>query len=170
MTEIPVVRIGDDAGIPILGFGTWQLRGRQAYEAVRWALDAGYRHIDTATMYKNEADVGKAIRDSGLDRGDLFITTKLPPGNAGRERSTIQQMLRLIAPTGVLERSGKSTTMHADDLILISVDDHIIEPPTTWTSRVPRKYRDRAPHVFGAPRPADHSCFYPIRNTMQGCR
>jgi 2,5-diketo-D-gluconate reductase A len=96
MTEIPVVRIGDDAGIPILGFGTWQLRGRSAYDAVRWALDAGYRHIDTATMYKNEADVGKAIRDSGLDRGDLFITTKLPPGNAGREQSTIEDSLRAL--------------------------------------------------------------------------
>jgi 2,5-diketo-D-gluconate reductase A len=96
MNEIPVVRIGDGADIPILGFGTWQLHGRQAYDAVRWALDAGYRHIDTATMYKNEAEVGKAVRDSGLDRGDLFITTKLPPGNAGRERATIEDSLRAL--------------------------------------------------------------------------
>ncbi|HEY1626091.1 MAG TPA: aldo/keto reductase [Streptosporangiaceae bacterium] len=96
MTEIPVVRIGDGTGIPILGFGTWQLHGRQAYDAIRWALDAGYRHIDTATMYKNEAEVGRAIRDSGLDRGDLFLTTKLPPGNAGRERNTIEDSLRAL--------------------------------------------------------------------------
>jgi len=96
MTEIPVVKMGDGAAIPILGFGTWQLRGRQAYDAIRWALDAGYRHIDTATMYKNEAEVGKAVRDSGLDRGDLFITTKLPPGNAGRERNTIEDSLRAL--------------------------------------------------------------------------
>jgi 2,5-diketo-D-gluconate reductase A len=96
MTEIPVVRISDGAEIPILGFGTWQLHGRQAYDAVRWALEAGYRHIDTATMYRNEAEVGKAIRDSGLDRGDLFITTKLPPERAGREQNTIGDSLRAL--------------------------------------------------------------------------
>jgi 2,5-diketo-D-gluconate reductase A len=96
MTDIPVVRMGDGEDIPILGFGTWQLHGRRAYDAVRWALDAGYRHIDTATMYKNEAEVGRAVRDSGLDRADLFLTTKLPPGNAGRERATIEDSLRSL--------------------------------------------------------------------------
>lgn len=97
MTDIPLVRIGDGIDMPILGFGTWQLHGRQAYDAVRWALDAGYRHFDTATMYRNEAEVGKAVRDSGLDREELFITTKLPPGNAGRERNTIDDSLRALS-------------------------------------------------------------------------
>jgi 2,5-diketo-D-gluconate reductase A len=80
--------------IPILGFGTWQLRGRGAYDAVRLALEAGYRHLDTATTYGNETEVGRAIRDSGVAREAIFVTTKLPPDNAGRERETIEASLR----------------------------------------------------------------------------
>ena len=53
--------------MPLIGFGTWPLRGKQAYQAVRTALDCGYRHIDTATMYRNEEETGRAIRDSGLE-------------------------------------------------------------------------------------------------------
>ena len=64
--------------MPMVGFGTWPLRGHQAQAAVRAALAAGYRHIDTATMYANEAEVGRALRDSGLDRAEVFLTTKLP--------------------------------------------------------------------------------------------
>ncbi|MQA85342.1 MAG: aldo/keto reductase [Streptosporangiales bacterium] len=82
--------------MPLVGFGTWQLRGRRGYEAVRYALEVGYRHIDTATMYGNEAEVGRALRDSGLDRRDVFVTTKLPPGSAGRERETITASLRAL--------------------------------------------------------------------------
>ncbi|MCV3296218.1 MAG: aldo/keto reductase [Oenococcus sp.] len=64
--------------IPVVGFGTWQSNnGAEAYNAVKWALEAGYRHIDTAAVYGNEESVGKAIRDSGIKRDDLFITTKL---------------------------------------------------------------------------------------------
>ncbi len=80
--------------MPIVGFGTWQVRGQQAYEAVGYALRAGYRHIDTATMYGNEAEVGRALRDSGLDRSEVFITTKLPPGRIGHERETLAESLR----------------------------------------------------------------------------
>lgn len=65
--------------IPKLGLGTWQIPdGRPAYDAVTMALAAGYRHIDTARAYGNEASVGRAIRDSGLRREDIFVTTKLP--------------------------------------------------------------------------------------------
>jgi 2,5-diketo-D-gluconate reductase A len=85
--------LGDGVTMPMIGFGTWQIRGNSAYESVRVALEVGYRHLDTATMYRNEAEVGRAIRDSGLDRADIFITTKLPPGNAGRERATIDASL-----------------------------------------------------------------------------
>ncbi len=95
MTGIPVVDLGA-AKMPVVGFGTWQLGGRRGYEAIRHALDAGYRHIDTATMYRNEAEVGRAIADSGLDRGEVFVTTKLPPGNAGRARATIAASLRAL--------------------------------------------------------------------------
>ncbi len=64
--------------IPAVGFGTWQSAGgAEAYHAVRWALEAGYRHIDTAAAYGNESSVGKAIKDSGVAREDLFVTTKL---------------------------------------------------------------------------------------------
>ncbi len=100
MTEIPVVDLGRGVAMPMVGFGTWQVHGEQAYRAVRHALQAGYRHIDTATMYRNEDQVGRAIADSGLDRGDIFITTKLPPsrlpGNAGRARATIAASLRAL--------------------------------------------------------------------------
>jgi len=64
--------------IPRVGFGTWQIPdGAETYDSVRTALDAGYRHIDTAAAYGNEASVGRAVRDSGLPREELFITTKL---------------------------------------------------------------------------------------------
>jgi diketogulonate reductase-like aldo/keto reductase len=93
---MPAVTLAGDVTMPIVGFGTWQLKGRSAYQAVRAALDAGYRHIDTATMYGNEDEVGRAVKDSGLDRQDIFITTKLPPNAAGRERETIAASLRAL--------------------------------------------------------------------------
>jgi 2,5-diketo-D-gluconate reductase A len=86
--------LGRGVTMPMVGFGTWRLRGSTAYESVRYALQAGYRHLDTATMYGNETEVGRAIRDSGVDRADVFITTKVPPGNVGRERATIDASLR----------------------------------------------------------------------------
>ena len=96
MTEIPVVDLGGGVEIPMVGFGTWQMQGQTAYEAVRHALQVGYRHIDTATMYRNEEQVGRAIADSGLDRSEVFVTTKLPPGNAGRMRETIADSLKAL--------------------------------------------------------------------------
>jgi diketogulonate reductase-like aldo/keto reductase len=94
--EMRAVTLAGGVAMPIVGFGTWQLKGQPAYQAVRVALEAGYRHIDTATMYGNEDQVGRAISDSGLDRGDVFITTKLPPNAAGRERETIAASLRAL--------------------------------------------------------------------------
>jgi 2,5-diketo-D-gluconate reductase A len=95
MADVTVTLTGDVA-MPLLGLGTWRLRVRQAYEAVRFALEAGYRHIDTATMYANEREIGRAMRDSGVDRRDIFVTTKLPAGSAGRERETIDASLRAL--------------------------------------------------------------------------
>jgi diketogulonate reductase-like aldo/keto reductase len=80
--------------MPRVGFGTWQLRGQRGYEAIRYALRTGYRHLDTATMYGNEAEVGRALRDSGLPRADVFVTTKLPPGRIGNARGTLRESLR----------------------------------------------------------------------------
>ena len=96
MTEIAAVDLGNGVAMPMLGFGTWQLQGELAYEATRHALLIGYRHIDTATMYRNEEQVGRAIADSGVDRAELFVTTKLPPGNAGRARATISESLKAL--------------------------------------------------------------------------
>src|SRR5437764_14934234 len=93
---IGAVTLPGGGAMPVLGFGTWQLRGRAGRQAVRAALDAGYRHIDTATMYGNQSEVGAALAESGLDRGEVFITTKLPSGRAGRERETLADSLRAL--------------------------------------------------------------------------
>src|SRR5918995_656379 len=90
------VSLPSGGSMPLIGLGTWQMRGRTCYEAVRHALDVGYRHIDTATMYGNQAEVGRALADSGVPRGDVFVTTKLPPRNVGRERQTIEASLRAL--------------------------------------------------------------------------
>jgi 2,5-diketo-D-gluconate reductase A len=94
--QIPSAGLPGGGSIPLIGFGTWQIRGSRAYDATALALDAGYRHIDTATMYGNEAEVGRALRDSGLDRGEVFLTTKLPPSSAGQERATLAASLRAL--------------------------------------------------------------------------
>ncbi len=73
----PLIAMSGEVLIPQLGFGTYKVTTSDAYPSVRAALDAGYRHIDTAQMYGNEAAVGKAIADSGLGRDEVFITSKL---------------------------------------------------------------------------------------------
>jgi diketogulonate reductase-like aldo/keto reductase len=80
--------------MPLLGFGTWQIDGEAAYPAVRDALEVGYRHIDTATGYSNEKFVGSALSASGVDREEVFVTTKCPPDHIGRERETLETSLR----------------------------------------------------------------------------
>ncbi len=82
--------------IPLLGFGTWQIKGSKARRAVGWALDAGYRHLDTATVYGNEREVGAGLADSGVARDDVFVTTKCPPRNAGHELDTLRTSLDLL--------------------------------------------------------------------------
>jgi 2,5-diketo-D-gluconate reductase A len=76
-TGVPVVRLNDGAEIPQFGFGVFQIPAEETVTAVRTALDAGYRHIDTAQMYGNEAEVGRAIAESGVPREEIFVTTKL---------------------------------------------------------------------------------------------
>jgi 2,5-diketo-D-gluconate reductase B len=73
-------------GIPLLGSGTFPLMGEDCYNAVRMAIELGIRHIDTAQMYGNEKNVGRAVADSGLPRGDLYVVTKVDPGNLGAAR------------------------------------------------------------------------------------
>ncbi len=77
MTVIPEIMLNNGQKIPQFGFGVFLVKPAETMEAVMSALDAGYRHIDTAQMYDNEKEVGEAIAKSGLDRSDLWVTTKL---------------------------------------------------------------------------------------------
>jgi 2,5-diketo-D-gluconate reductase A len=80
MSNVPVVDLNDGTRIPQLGFGVFQIEPDQTAAAVKAALDIGYRHIDTAEMYGNEKEVGEGVREAGLDRADVFITSKLNNG------------------------------------------------------------------------------------------
>src|SRR5690242_17544100 len=83
--QTPSVRLNDGHEIPQLGFGVFQVPPENTERAVSLALEAGYRHIDTAAAYRNEEGVGRAIEASGLRRDELFVTTKLWNDNHGRE-------------------------------------------------------------------------------------
>ncbi|TFJ95518.1 long-chain fatty acid--CoA ligase [Platysternon megacephalum] len=74
---VAMIPLNDGHTIPQLGLGVWQMKDQEAYDAVSYALSIGYRHIDTAALYHNEEAVGRAIADSGLDRDEIFVTTKL---------------------------------------------------------------------------------------------
>lgn len=77
--------------VPLLGFGTWQIKdGEEAYSSTLAALAAGYRHIDTAAAYRNESAIGRAIKDSGIPRAELFITTKLESHLKNYEQTFIE--------------------------------------------------------------------------------
>lgn len=107
------------ADIPLLGLGTWQSEGDDAQRAVEHALTVGYRHIDTATAYGNQAQVGRGLAASGVARGEVFLTTKLPPDHAGRERQTLETSL---------------TDLGVDqlDLWLVHWPPHKQATPSTW--------------------------------------
>ena len=109
MAEQPTVALHDGRAIPQLGFGVFQIPpGRDTQRAVEAALAIGYRHVDTAAVYRNEADVGAAIRASGLDRNSIWVTTKLANGDQGA--ATTRRALEAS-----LERLG----MDAVDLYLL---------------------------------------------------
>ena len=77
MSDVPQIQLNDGNQIPQLGFGVFQIEPNETVEAVLFALEVGYRHIDTAEMYGNEREVGEAIRQSDLDRDDVYVTSKL---------------------------------------------------------------------------------------------
>lgn len=83
MTIVPNITLNNDVRIPQLGFGVWQVSDDEVGPAVRTAIEAGYRSIDTAAAYGNETGVGRAIADSGVPREELFVTTKLWNGDHG---------------------------------------------------------------------------------------
>jgi 2,5-diketo-D-gluconate reductase A len=86
-TTVPAIRLRDGEQIPQLGFGTWQIPPKDAADVVTRALLAGYRHVDTAAAYRNEAGVGQAIHAAGLQRDDVYLTTKLQNSDHGYEQA-----------------------------------------------------------------------------------
>lgn len=120
--QIPTVDLRTPTGdvrMPLLGLGTWQSEGDEAARAVRHALEVGYRHVDTATGYGNEDQVGQGLADSGVPRDQVFLTTKLPPDAAGRERETLEESLRLLGTDHV-------------DLWLVHWPPNGEATPSTW--------------------------------------
>lgn len=106
--QSPLITFNDGYSIPQLGFGTWNIKPEESEKYTRVALDAGYRHIDTAQGYDNEPGVGKAVRDSGLPREEVFITTKLWNSHQGYD-STLE----------AFENSRKKLGVDYVDLYLI---------------------------------------------------
>ena len=96
--QVPQLQLRDDTTIPQLGFGVFQVPPDETADVVSRALDIGYRHIDTAAAYRNEAGVGEAVRASGLSRDDVYITTKCFNTNHGREeaRSALERSLERL--------------------------------------------------------------------------
>jgi diketogulonate reductase-like aldo/keto reductase len=97
VTNDPRIRpLADGSRIPRLGLGVWQVPdGRECVDAVRWALELGYRHIDTAQAYGNEASVARGIRESGVPREEIFVTTKFYPGHRDPEAEAARSLERL---------------------------------------------------------------------------
>src|SRR5262245_35910907 len=82
--------------MPVLGLGVWQARnGRETEDAVRWAFEAGYRHVDTAQAYGNEESVGRALAESGVPREEVWVTTKFYPRSRDPEAEAEGSLRRL---------------------------------------------------------------------------
>src|SRR5205823_8478312 len=95
-TVAAVRRLADGNEMPVLGLGVWQVpNGPECENAVRWALELGYRHIDTAQAYGNEESVGRALRDSGIPRDQVFITTKFNPARKDAATELERSLQRL---------------------------------------------------------------------------
>lgn len=97
MASHPTLRLNTGTTIPALGLGVYQMKkGEQTRQAVRWALEAGYRHIDTASFYGNEEDVGRAVKESGIPREQIFLTTKLWPTDFLRPEKALKESLKRL--------------------------------------------------------------------------
>ncbi len=97
LSLMQTLKLNSGHHIPTLGFGTWQIKGQAAYDATLWALKAGYRHIDTAKLYGNEVEIGRAIKDSGIPRDQIFVTTKLWPTDFGHPQRAFEASLERLA-------------------------------------------------------------------------
>ena len=124
------------AKIPAIGFGTWPMRGEACRRAVSEALEAGYRHIDTAAMYQNEREVGEAIRGSGVPRDSVFVTTKI-----GAESLAEGDLQRAVAA------SLKKLGMDQVDLVLIHWPSRRLSAADTIRTLNDVKRRGMARHI-----------------------
>ena len=134
-TTIPTVET-DDATVPAMGLGTWQLTDQTAYDAVRAALDVGLRHLDTAQLYDNEWAVGRALADSDVAREDVFLTTKVDPTNTSREA-----IADSVAAS--LDRLGVDSV----DLLLIHWPNPIADLETVMEALSAAQKRGQTRHV-----------------------
>jgi 2,5-diketo-D-gluconate reductase B len=100
MSMSKIAYLYDNTPVPLLGLGTWQLTGDTCYNIVRQALEIGYRHIDTAHIYGNHVEIGHAIKDSGINRNELYITTKLWR-NEMQQESVKMAAMRALQELGV---------------------------------------------------------------------
>jgi len=124
------------AKIPAIGFGTWPMRGEECVRAVAAALEAGYRHVDTASGYGNEREVGEAIRASGVPREEIFVTTKIGPSDLAE---------------GVMQRAAATSLanlgMEEVDLILIHWPSRTLPTADTIRTLNDVKRRGMARHI-----------------------
>jgi 2,5-diketo-D-gluconate reductase A len=117
--------------VPLIGFGTWDITGDDVRPSVLRALEVGYRHIDTAWGYGNEAEIGAALRESGVPRDEVFLTSKIPPRRIGLEDQTL---------TGTLRDLGTDRI----DLYLIHSFPTEQESPRLWEFLVDARDRGQA--------------------------
>src|SRR5699024_8118193 len=96
MVELPTRTLGDGISVPVIGFGTYPLRGDSGVRAMASALEAGYRFLDTAVNYRNEREVAEAVRASRVDRGDVFIQTKVAGRDHVNARKSIETSLAVM--------------------------------------------------------------------------
>jgi hypothetical protein len=108
------LELADGKAMPMLGLGVWQVDdSRECVDAVRWALELGYRHIDTAQAYGNEESVGQGIRESGVAREEMFVTTKFFPRQDDPLAAVEESLRRLARLSCQCRKGGTSKTPRA---------------------------------------------------------
>ncbi|MVA74803.1 aldo/keto reductase [Auraticoccus sp. F435] len=122
------------SAMPLLGFGTWQIADDEAEAVLSTAFEVGYRHVDTATGYGNEAGIGRALAASGLSRDEVFLTTKMPPDHVGRERRTLEESLQKLGVDHV-------------DLWLVHWPPNREATPSAWEQFVAAREEGLATHI-----------------------